>query len=433
MRSLLLALVLLLQASPLPASFVPPSGALDKPWNQWRYSRPLELDPNQTGALARVTVPMEVFTRARPRLDDLRLVDDAGQEVPYVLYARQRTEQRQWRATQLEDLGYVESQHTQAIADLGENPEPHNTLLLDSVENNFFALVTVEASDDRRAWREVREAAPIFRFRQDLLEGNQVVTYPDSRARYLRLKVAWQEPRQFQLVGCRVAQRVVEEAERAPWPASLAPDPNAPTNQTVWIADLGGITPVAEVRFEAPASDFHRPVQISASTDAQNWFLVGSGEIYRIRVEWEGEETHAGRKIQGQQTHESLRVDFSETETRYLRVAVFNRNDPPLEGLRAEIFSTPRHLVFRPEAGRSYRLLYGNVVAEKPEYELARLLRTEQMQAAPLAALGPEAATPNWSDPRPWTEQHPWLLWAALALAVVVLGALALRSLRRSA
>jgi len=74
-RSFLLALVLLLQASPLPASFAPPSGALDKPWNQWRYSRPLELDPNQTGALARVTVPMEVFTRARPRLDDLRLVD----------------------------------------------------------------------------------------------------------------------------------------------------------------------------------------------------------------------------------------------------------------------------------------------------------------------------------------------------------------------
>ena len=128
MKSLLLALVVLLQASPLPASFAPPSGSLDKPWNQWRYSRPLELDPNQTGALARVTVPPGVYAQGRPRLDDLRLVDDAGQEVPYVLYARQRTEQRQWRATQLEDLGYVLLHHTEAIADLGDNPEPHNTL-----------------------------------------------------------------------------------------------------------------------------------------------------------------------------------------------------------------------------------------------------------------------------------------------------------------
>ena len=47
-------------------------------------------------------------------------------------------------------------------------------------------------------------------------------------------------------------------------------------------------------------------------------------------------------------------------------------------------FSTPRHLVFRPEAGRSYRLLYGNIAAERPEYDLARLVSLERMQAAAL-------------------------------------------------
>ncbi|MGH9787678.1 MAG: DUF3999 family protein [Candidatus Acidiferrales bacterium] len=430
MRPFLLVLVLLASfALPSGAPFVYAQGRQDKPWNQWRYWRSVELDPNQTGELARITVPAEVYARARPRLADLRLVDDAGQEVPYVLYARRRTEQRQWRATRLEDLGYVEGQYTQAIADLGDNPEPHNTLTLDSGENNFFAWVEVASSDDRRAWVVVRDAAPIYRFRQDQLEGNQVVTYPDSRARYLRLRVRWQEPRQFQLVGCRVAQHVVEEAERAPWPATLAADTAASAKQTAWIADLGAPdVPVAEVRFETPAAEFHRPVQISASNDAQQWWPVGSGEIYRLRQ---------GLPAQGGGAPlESLRVEFSETETRYLRVAVFNRNDPPLENLRAQIFSTPRHLVFRPQpaaAGRSYRLLYGNIVAEKPEYELARLLNTEQLQSAPLATLGPEQATLNWADPRPWTEQHPWLLWAALALAVVALGALALRSLRKSA
>ncbi len=422
MKSFLLTLVILLQASPLPA-----------PWNQWRYSRPLELDPNQAGELARVTVPPGVYAQARPRLDDLRLVDDAGQEVPYVLYARQRTEQRQWRATKLEDVDFVPVHHTQisvmlAIADLGENPEPHNTLILDSTENNFLAWVAVEASDDRRKWAVVRERAPIYRFRQDQLEGNQVVTYADSRARYLGVRMLLLEPRQFSLVGCRVAQRVVEEAERAPWPATLAPDAAATPKQTAWVADLGGVVPVAEVRFETPAAEFHRPVQLSASTDGQNWFLVGSSDIYRISV---GSVPLGSSKTES--VGENLRVEFSETETRYLRVAVFNRNNPPLDALRAEIFSTPRHLVFRPSLGRRYRLLYGNITAEKREYELARLINPEQMQAASLAALGPEQATPNWSDARPWTELHPWLLWAALGLAVIVLGGLALRSLRRSA
>jgi hypothetical protein len=409
----------------LAASFAALAGAQDlaSPWNQWRYWRSLELDPNQAGDLRRLTMPAEVYARARPGLSDLRLVDDAGQEVPYVIHARQRNEQRQWRATQLEDLGNVAGQYTQAIADLGENPEPHNALILDTAESNFFARVTVEASDDRRTWGAVRDRAPIYRFRQDQLEGNQVVAYPESRARYLRLRVTWQEPRQFQLVGCRVARQVVEEAERAPWPATPTPDASAPANQTAWTADLGGErVPVAEVRFETPAAEFHRPVQISASTDGQSWFLVGSGEIYRLP------------SPPGAEPAEKLRVEFSETETRYLRVAVFNRNDVPLEGLRAEVFSTPRHLVFRESSDRSYRLLYGNSAAARPEYELARLITTEQLQAAGTGvSLGPEQATANWSDPRPWTEQHPWLLWAALGLAVIVLGALALRSLRKSA
>ena len=304
-----------------------------------------------------------------------------------------------------------------AIADLGENPEPHNTLILDSTENNFFAVVDVEASHDHRTWRVMRETAPIYRFRQDQLEGNQVVVYLESRARYLRLRVTWQEPQPFALVGCRVARHVVEEAERAPWPLALTPDPNAPANQTAWIANLGGErVPISEVRLETSAAEFHRPVQVSASVDGQNWFLVGSGEIYRLPG-----------------AAEKLRVEFSETETRYLRVAVFNRSDAALEDITAKIFTTPRHLVFRPSSGRSYLLAYGNPTVARPEYELARLVSAEQMQAAAEVALGLEVATDNWSDPRPWTEQHPWLLWAALGLAVVVLGGLALHSLRRSA
>ncbi|HEX9764696.1 MAG TPA: DUF3999 family protein, partial [Candidatus Acidoferrales bacterium] len=180
--------------------------------------------------------------------------------------------------------------------------------MLDSVENNFFAWVEIASSDDRRAWVIVRPAAPIYRFRQDQLEGNVVVNYPESRARFLRLTISLPEARPFQLVGCRVAQRVVEEAERAPFPATLAPDAAAAPKQTAWVADLGGVVAVAEVRFETPAAGFHRPVQISASTDGQNWFLVGSGEIYRLP------------SPTGNAPLENLRVEFSETETRYLRV-----------------------------------------------------------------------------------------------------------------
>ncbi|HXE75646.1 MAG TPA: DUF3999 family protein [Candidatus Xenobia bacterium] len=410
MKAALLSLLLFFQAAaPLPAQ-----------WEHWLYSRPIELPPADQTRLVRVTVPVEIYPHLQPQQADLRVIDDNGQEVPYVLYTRQRVEQRQWRTTRLEDLGHVAGQYTHAVVDVGENPDLHNSLLLETPETNFFAWVEVAASDDRRTWRVARDRAPIYRFRQDALEGSQIVTYPETRARYLRLHIRVQGgDKAFQLTGCRVAQEQIEEAERVPLPVAGAVDAAAPANQSWWRFDLGARdVPVSEARFETASAVFHRPVQVSASNDGQQWWLVGTGEIYR----WQ----------KGDQPQEKLRVEFSEVLTRYLRVAVFNRSDPPLEGLSVALYGTPRHVVFHQQPGRRYRLLYGNSAAQRPEYELARLIDSKQKEAALLGRLGSEVANPEWSDPRPWTEKHPGLVWAALGLAVVVLGGLALRSLRSS-
>jgi hypothetical protein len=49
------------------------------------------------------------------------------------------------------------------------------------------------------------------------------------------------------------------------------------------------------------------------------------------------------------------------------------------------------------------------------------------------ATLGPETVNTAYTgrpDDRPWSERHPALLWGAIVAAVLVLGALALRSLK---
>ena len=41
------------------------------------------------------------------------------------------------------------------------------------------------------------------------------------------------------------------------------------------------------------------------------------------------------------------------------------------------------------------------------------------------ATVGTEQLNAGFVDSAPWTERHPWLLWTALAVAVLVLGGLA--------
>ena len=81
--------------------------------------------------------------------------------------------------------------------------------------------------------------------------------------------------------------------------------------------------------------------------------------------------------------------------------------------------------------GRAYRLLYGNLAAHSPQYDLSRFLDAGAPKPVYLvAALGPEELTRNYVDPRPFTERHPVTLWIALGIAIVLLGFSALRALR---
>src|SRR4030095_5096051 len=88
-------------------------------------------------------------------------------------------------------------------------------------------------------------------------------------------------------------------------------------------------------------------------------------------------------------------------------------------------------LVFRPQADANYRLLYGNERAATPQYDLSHYL--DSGRAKPVYAvfsLGPEEATANYRDPRPFSERHPSVLWIALVVAIVLIGLTALKTLR---
>jgi hypothetical protein len=87
-----------------------------------------------------------------------------------------------------------------------------------------------------------------------------------------------------------------------------------------------------------------------------------------------------------------------------------------------------RFVLFHPTANRSYRLIYGNLRANAPQYDLARTLEIPPFEAMFRANLGPAEPTSNYVDPRPFTERHPNLLWIALGLAVILLGYAALRA-----
>jgi hypothetical protein len=124
-------------------------------------------------------------------------------------------------------------------------------------------------------------------------------------------------------------------------------------------------------------------------------------------------------------------VGFSAVGHKTIKVIIYNGDDPPLKLTSARLQQLERRIYFDAQASGQVTLYYGDEKLDPPVYDYAKLFLLAR-DAAP-SQLGAEvtnAAYTGRPDERPWTERHPAVLWIAIVAAVLVLGAIALRSVK---
>ena len=402
--------LLALAATPLPTA-----------WQHWRYSRSLQVNETQTTTLAGFIVPEEVYTREATPEADLRIIDDRAAEVPFYSFSITGSSGSVNLPTMLHEKSFTPGQFTQIVIEIPGAAPFHNAVQLQTPEQNFIAWVRVEASDDARTWRIVQDRAPIFRFRDHGREGTQEVHYSENNANFLRVTI-FNGDAQFPIAGAVVKFDSAVAAERVPLSATPVQATTSPAGETLFTADLGGThAPVYGVRFDVPPPvEFSRSVRLEYSADNSEWIPAARGEIYRFHQE--------------DAVQEALSVGFlyPSSESRYWRVTIENGNDAPLASVSAHFLTAPLHIVFEQQPGRTYRLLYGQSEAKAAQYDLGRRLSDKEKDTAVAATLLPEEENTTWSDPRPMTEKHEFVLWILVGLSVLMLGYSAVHSLRKS-
>jgi Protein of unknown function (DUF3999) len=398
----------MLAASPLPVA-----------WQHWKCSRPIELPRTDSTRLVSLALPQDVYSHAAPGLADLRVIDDSGTEAPYALDSWEESPRSIPAFTpRILENSFSPGNYTRIVLNLGNYSAFHSSARIETYETEFMEWVEIDASDDAQTWRIVEERAPIFRFSREGHLGTNVVRYSPNNARYLRVRIL-DGGKRFPVRSIEILANSVTKPEREPFDLKLLPaKPKAP-NQSAWSADLGaGHAPLREMRFQVGAEEFVREVTIQSSRDGSRWFFVGTGEIFRF--------------TQGHHECEELSVPIRGKPERYLRVEIANGNDKPLEGVVPTIYIAAQRVVFEQKPGRNYRLLYGQSEAKPPQYDLARRVGQQQMDRALAVEAGGEEANSNWSDPRPWTETHSFVVWIGVGFAALLLGYTAIQSLRRS-
>lgn len=361
-------------------------------------------------------IDADVWQYARADLADLRLYDGLSL-VPNALATRSGDGSSQETAAKILNLGSTAG-HTEFDLEIN-GANQYDRVRLELEARNFINLARVEG---RRTLTDRSGpnlgSSTLYDFSDENLGSNSVVKFATASFPYLHIRLA-PGIRPSEVTGALVSN--VAET-RARWsPAGTCAMSSGPGHQTTFTCSILSGVPVERIAFTLPDStwNFNRTVRVSGDNGE-----FARGAISRVRV------NRGGRTV----VSENLSLDLDSQPHRRITVAIENGDDVPLPVEQVQLLSFERRLYFDPHGKTRLRLYYGDPKLQAASYDYQKLFQESPDDA--LAQLGPAEANRQFRgrpDDRPWSERHTALLWTVMLIAVMVLGALALRGLKSNA
>lgn len=383
----------------------------------WRFYKPIAPPTGLSQeSLVEVVPDQEMYAHANIGLSDLRVIEANTQsEVPYKLLIERGESRRGSLLVSIRDLGHVPGQYTSFVANLGQEGVLHNELEIRTPSQNFQRGVVVEGSSDGNVWAVLQEKGQIFDFtirERGFTERYTRVRYPDSTARYLRVRIINGGEPPLEITGA-VAYYAQELPPReAEMPATIANrEEDTVERKTLLRLDLGSQGfPTSRLAITTSQGNFYRQVRLEGSNDAETWSQVqGSEVLYAYNT-----PKFVGSK---------LSFGYHESTFRYLRLTIFNEDNPPLPVASVRAYGFLRKLIFPASPDGTYNLYYGNAEARSPSYELERIFPYLVTENLPQARLGTHTTNPLFAEPpEPFTERYPWLFPTVVAVAALLIG-----------
>jgi hypothetical protein len=395
----------------------------------FHYERPIETPP-QTAGQACVVLSPAIFAHAATRLSDLRLYRGES-EAPYVIMKSAPVAPSSEQIAPL-NLGRRASQ---TVFDLAMPAGRYRDVELAINGHDFIAMVAVSGSQTQSSPRTRIGSYTIFDLTRQRLGRSTVLHLPDSDFRFLHFGVAGPiEPENIS--GLSIERLPASEASYQT--VAETSQVTLKGRDTVIEFSVPGHTPVDRVVFVPGAvpTSFSRDVRISVTPIPQHRSSDAVEPPQQVAAYGSFLRVH---RLQDGHRLDEERLNLIAPETEFdtpakWTVTIENRDDAPIQVSSVRLEMLERSLCFDASDAAGYTLHYGDSALAAPRYDYASLFAPQTNAAKAIAA--PERANPNYQDrpdSRPFTERHPMLLWAALAIVLLLLAAVALRSAKLTA
>jgi hypothetical protein len=350
--------------------------------SDWQNVQKFQLS---SSGLTAISLPVETLDKSRPNLEDLRLYDDAGNEVPYLI-ERPATAGRIIRAAK--SFAVTLNRGSTVVTLETGLTQPVDGVTLESPAASFIKAVLVEGSADAKKWQTLAEGQPIFR--QPNGVSQMLVATKPAAWKWLRLTIDDQRSDAIPISGATVHAASVEVAPVEAFPVTISDRTENP-GETRLTLNLGSAN-LSLVALELETTDplFTRRVtaaipQISEDTIREQ--TLAQGVIYRIAME-------------GQPVSASLNLPIeAHVRSRELFLTIRNDDSPPLQIKAVRGTRRPAYLIFLARQPGVFHVLTGNSHCQAPKYDLASMDATLKKAAVLSLPLSPISPNPNYRPP----------------------------------
>ena len=324
--------------------------------SEWQHVQQFDV---AAPGLVKLNLPVETLDAARPALEDLRLYDDAGNELPYLIERPTPVT----KVVQTPKSFHISLKPDNTVITLETGlTQPLDSITLESPADSFIKPVRVEGSTDLKRWQVLAEGQPIFR--QPNGANRLQVSFPAGTWPWLQLVVDDRRSPPIPFTGARIRAVVSEPAPGEWMPVTIA-ERNENPGETRLALNLGAANlSIASVQIETAEPLFTRHTTLAVpqvSEDAIREQTVGQGIVYRVAIE-------------GQPAVANLSVPLeNQVRSRELVLFIRNQDSPPLPVTGVRVERRPVYLVFLARQAGVHHLLTGNSHCAAPGYDLAAL------------------------------------------------------------
>ena len=431
-----------------------------------QFAKQFALDLDGQAAYYTVVLPREVYAASlRNDLGDLRILNGAGEPVPYSLDAPRAPMQPPQQPPVLRSVKWFPVPPSESgtqqlgaplgvtiaadgslraavttvtaappqravrdadLVDIGRPGGLVGALLVHLGNDNYQGRVSLDASDDLRSWQRVTDT-PLLKitYGGDTLTQERI-ELGNLRARYLRLRWLDSAP---DIASMDVEEKTVNTnapgspAPTKQWREGMGARPGKTAGEYLFETD--GAYPVDLLRLSLPQPNTVARLTIFSRNDAQApWHTLASTLVYRLQGK-------AGEQ-------ENPPLEIAANTDREWRIAVDMRGGGLGSGpLTVAVGWRPALLTFVARGTPPFALAAGNASLGSNAVSRSELMISAASNIATARVGAALSVSPPAADPTPakndTDSKRRYILWGALLLAVGVLGTMAWRLSRAAA